>query len=86
LNLKLDEEGKRLREAFEVNPKVVVSENGYCRGKCFKARFGFMEVVVVLPEVEGYPDDVLEVVAPVNLRRKFGLKDGDLVVLSILLE
>jgi len=86
LNLKLDEEGKRLRRVLEVNPTVIASENGYCRGKCFKARLGFIDVVVIIPEVEGYPDDMLEVVAPVNLRESFGLKDGELVVLSIVLE
>lgn len=31
---------------------------------------------VVLPDVDGYPDDQLEIIAAVNLREHFGLSDG----------
>lgn len=88
LNLKLDEYGKRVKKVLEkTNSIVIVPEDGYCRGKCFKVRvMDSVEGAVVIPEVEGYPDNLLEVVVPINLREKFGLKDGDLVVLDILVE
>lgn len=34
---------------------------------------------VVLPEVADYPDDQVEVIAPVNLREALGIADGDMV-------
>lgn len=32
---------------------------------------------ILLPEVENYPQDKIEIVAPVRLKEKFGLRDGD---------
>ena len=39
---------------------------------------------IVLPMVEGYPEDQIEIVASDNLRAYFALDDGDLVTLQIL--
>ncbi|MEM1566082.1 MAG: DUF120 domain-containing protein [Candidatus Bathyarchaeia archaeon] len=81
LNLLLEESDLNIREALEnANPIPIVPEPGYCGGKCFKASImSSVEGAVVIPEVEGYPKNVLEVIAPMNLREKFGLKDGDTV-------
>jgi len=88
LNLRLNGEDKKVKKALEeADSVIIVPESGYCRGKCFKARI--MESVdgaVIIPEVEGYPDDVLEVIAPINLRERFRLKDGDYVELSLTFE
>jgi len=88
LNLRLNGEDKKVKKALEEADSVIIlPESGYCRGKCFKARI--MESVdgaVIIPEVEGYPDDVLEVIAPINLRERFRLKDGDYVELSLTFE
>lgn len=88
LNLKLDEEGKRARKILEkANSMVIVPEEGFCHGKCFRARvMDSINGAIVIPKVEGYPDDMLEVIAPISLREKFRLRDGDTVVLDILLE
>jgi len=53
------------------------SPEGFHEGRCFKALI--MEKLwgaVVVPDVPEYPHDLLEILAPVNLREKFGLKDG----------
>lgn len=60
---------------------------GFLRGKCFKALV--MERVkgaVVMPEVPEYPADVLEVLAPVNLRKTLRLRNGEKVQIIIYLE
>lgn len=50
----------------------------FCDAVCYRVRLeGQVEGVIVLPGVDGYPDDVLEVVAPVRLRDRFCLSDGD---------
>jgi riboflavin kinase len=37
---------------------------------------------VLLPEVEDYPRDKIEVVAPVRLKEALGVKDGDPLILE----
>jgi len=37
---------------------------------------------IVFPERSNLPDDIAEIIAPVNLRKKFGLKDGAKVKVS----
>ena len=37
---------------------------------------------VLLPAVEGYPQDKIEVVAPVRLKDRFGVNDGDQLTLE----
>jgi CTP-dependent riboflavin kinase len=40
---------------------------------------------VVIPQVEDYPDEELEIVADQNLRKKLHLHDGDTVRVSVFL-
>jgi riboflavin kinase len=86
LNLQLTNETdiKRLRK---MNGIKIIPEKGYYEGKCFKALIkGKVEGAVVLPDVPGYPTDVLEVLAPINLRENLGLKDGVEIEVIITLE
>lgn len=50
--------------------------------KCFRATVGGLGAAAVLP-LRGHHRDVLEVVAPVNLRDKLGLREGDEVVVRV---
>lgn len=55
----------------------IKSSEGFHEGRCFKALI--MEKLwgaVVVPDVPKYPNDLLEILAPVNLRETLGLKDG----------
>ena len=45
-----------------------------------------LRCAVVIPEIPGYPEDVIEVTAAANLRKKLGLKDGDCLEIDVLLE
>ena len=86
LNLRLQNEMdvNRLRKA---NGITIIPEKGYYEGKCFKALvMGKVEGAVVLPDVPKYPADVLEVLAPVNLRETLGLKDGAEIEVTITIE
>jgi CTP-dependent riboflavin kinase len=57
---------------------------GNCAARCYSARLaGRQEAALVVPLVAGYPDDVLELLAPVRLRDTLGLSDGDLVEVEI---
>ena len=86
LNIRLVEDRakrKTLMNAFKID---IVPASGFCRGKLFKAQLmDFEECAVVIPEVAGYPEDVIEIVASTNLRERLRLKDGDSVQVEITL-
>lgn len=88
LNLMLNGNCPKIREALtKTKPILIMPAPGYCRGRCFKAYvMGLAEGAIVIPEIHDYPENVLEVIAPVNLRERFGLKDGDLVEISVIIE
>ena len=87
LNIKLTEGIVELQKlskkakAMEISPA-----KGFCRGRCFHAYFmDTLKCAIVIPEVENYPEDMLEIIAPINLREKFKLKDGETVDVKIML-
>lgn len=41
-----------------------------------------LEGAVVVPQVQGYPTDKIEIIAPVNLRETLSLRDGDEVTIT----
>jgi riboflavin kinase len=66
------------RAGFEILPA-----SGYCRGRLFKAILDGVECAVIVPELVGYSEDIVEVVAPVNLKEKLCLLDGSLVKVEV---
>lgn len=69
----------RKADGFEILPAP-----GFCRGKLFKAYlFDDVKCAVVIPEVAGYPEDLLEIIAVENLKETLGLKDSDEVKVKI---
>jgi len=86
LNLRLINETDihELRKAKGIKIKP---EEGYCEGKIFKALLiRKVEIAVILPDVPEYPADVLEILAPVNLRKTLELKDGVEIEVTITIE
>ena len=77
LNLQLSP-GTDVKELRDTTKGIKIkSSEGFHEGRCFKALI--MEKLwgaVVVPDVPGYPHDLLEILAPVNLRETLGLKDG----------
>jgi riboflavin kinase len=86
LNIRLSEEnGKRKKLLEKTHAIKVRPAEGYCNGKLIKAFIGNLECAIVVPEVAGYPKDVLEVIAPVNLRETLQLEDGGEVTVTVTL-
>jgi len=86
LNLQLasrmDTENLRKAEGIKIEPP-----EGFHGGRCFKALvMGKVLGAVVVPDVQGYPPDLLEILAPVNLRRVLELRDGMEVEVTVWLE
>ena len=87
LNIKLSEEYSDLKNLLKrMKGMAITPTNDFCRGKCFRAYLmDGVECAIVIPEVGDYPEDLMEIVAPVNLREKIHLKDGDTIEVKILL-
>ncbi|RLI04924.1 hypothetical protein DRO26_03685 [Candidatus Bathyarchaeota archaeon] len=87
LNLKIEsEEYNKLLQELRKHPGVelVPPSPDFCRAVCFRVKVnGKVEGVIVLPHVQDYYTNILEVIAPVKLRDEFNLKDGDKVTLEI---
>ncbi|MBC7130185.1 CTP-dependent riboflavin kinase, partial [Candidatus Bathyarchaeota archaeon] len=76
LNIKVDDELK-LRKMLSENQSIeILPEKGYCTAKCIMVYVGGVKCAIIIPEVDGYPGNVMEIIAPVSLREKLGLKDG----------
>jgi riboflavin kinase len=84
LNIHLSDKSTEHRKLLENAASLTVRPaEGYYNGKLFKASIGMLECAIVIPEVAGYPENVLEIIAPVNLREKLQLADGDDVTVTV---
>jgi len=85
LNIKLTEGIAKFKLLKKAKAIEILPAEGFCRGRCFNACFmDTLKCAIVIPEVENYPEDILEIIAPINLREKFKLKDGDIVDVQIM--
>jgi riboflavin kinase len=86
LNLKISNKN-RIKFLQKAKGIIIKPEPGYTEGKCFRAMFlNRIECAVVLPNVPNYPSDLLEIIAPINLRKNFSLKDRMIVQIDIRIE
>jgi riboflavin kinase len=84
LNIMLSEESVKHRKMLEKATFMqVCPAEGYCSGKIFKAFVDVLECAIIIPEVAGYPENVLEIIAPANLREKLQLADGDEITVTV---
>lgn len=77
---------QRWRRTLALQPGIRLEPApGFCAAKCFRVRLNErLDAAAVFPEVDGYPEDKLELVAPLHLRTALGLRDGDRVQLRLL--
>jgi riboflavin kinase len=86
LNLALPEKVRINTLLGESKGYIILARKGFFSGRFYRALM--MRTVygaLVRPDVPGYPDNVAELVAPVCLREKLNLKDGDEVEVELLL-
>lgn len=82
LNLTLLEDALAASRALKSEPGVLIRppDATFCDGRAYPVRIGGrLPGAIVVPEVPGYPDSQLELVAAVPLRELLGLADGDSV-------
>ncbi len=86
LNLCVEEsEARKLGRALSGNEGIkIIPEKGFFSARCFKALvMNQVEGAIVIPEKPNYSPDVLEILAPISLREKLLLTDGDEVEVTV---
>jgi len=67
------------RRAIAIEPAA-----GFCAAKCLPVRVNArIDAVWIIPDVPGYPGDLIELMAPVSLREALGPKVGDVIQIEI---
>lgn len=63
--------------------KILPPTPVFAIAKCFVARIRARDAVLMRPMLDDYPRDVLELIAPVNLRAALNLADGEAVEVCV---
>ena len=86
LNLRLERaEDLAIWKELRSQPgQLLEPEKGYCAARCYPVSVeGQVSGAIVLPAVPSYPSNVVELLAPVNLREALGLVDGGAVTIAL---
>ncbi len=90
LNLKIPKEQLYFRRRLDEEEGILIEgfstpDRTFGEVKAFKCKIDGIEGAIVMPKRTHYPEDVLEVIAPVKLRDALKLKDGDYVEVEVIL-
>ena len=90
LNLMLTDQSIVLKKKLDESEGISINgfqsrQRTFGGGKCFRAMIDKIKGAVILPDRSHYPDEVLEAIAPENLRESLHLKDGDMVEVRVLI-
>ena len=85
LNVRLGTTEQAAFDRLKAAPGVLLEpQPGFCAARCFPVLLeGRVKAAVVWPQVEGYPRDQLELLAPVRLRDELGLRDGSPITIVV---
>jgi len=91
LNLSLNDESTRRRAALENAEGIPIDEwenedRTFGAATCYEASVEGVDAHVIRPHRSHYPEDTLEVIAPVKIRDKLDLDYGDEVTVEVSLE
>lgn len=83
-----EKEAKLLEKTFKDFKGIEITPaSSFLRASCFKALImNKVKGAIVIPEKPNYPSNVLEILAPVYLRKALSLKDNDEVEITIFLD
>ena len=84
LNIRVDEEETQRILVERGKERLVHRTEGFCDAILVKGSVnGVYDCGVIIPLVEGYDGHLLEIVAPVHLKRALEIEDGDEVILQV---
>ncbi|MEH6473914.1 MAG: DUF120 domain-containing protein [Halopseudomonas sp.] len=85
LNLVLEDPDSQVTwTALRGTSGIRIDNSGGCEARCYRVRIaGRVDGAIVLPEVGRYPQNQIEVIAPIGLRSELGITDGEDIALEI---
>ena len=87
LNVKLDPLSIELRKRISANVTIsgfTDQNRTFGSGTCFNVKISDIKGAVITPERTHYPEDIIEVIAPVNLRQHLNVRDGSTVAVEVI--
>lgn len=87
LNVKLDAKSIDIRKKITENIRITgfTDQNRtFGKGTCFRIRISDIDGAVITPERTHYPEDIIEIIAPVNLRDHLDIKDGNKINVEVI--
>ena len=63
----------------------IIPADGFCHGLIIPALITSQKCAIIVPVVANYPKNVIEIIAPRNLRISLNLKNGDEVLVHLCL-
>jgi len=87
LNIKLDAPSIDIRKGISAYLKIsgfTKDNRTFGRGSCFNITIMDIKGAVIVPERTHYPEDIIEIIAPVNLRKYLNLVDGSAVEVEVI--
>ncbi|MDY6966649.1 MAG: winged helix-turn-helix domain-containing protein/riboflavin kinase [Halobacteriota archaeon] len=90
LNLNLNEQSTILRRKLNEHNGIEIAgfkseDRSFGGGKCFHSRIEDENCAVIIPDRTHYPPDILEILAPANLRDRLCVSDGDEITIMVML-
>ncbi len=87
LNIKLDPASIEIRKRISLDIKIsgFTTENrtfGNC--SCFNVMIDDVKGAVIVPERTHYPEDIIEIIAPLNMREHLNIRDSSAVEVEVI--
>ena len=86
LNIKTNKE--QIESLKKINP---IRIDGYEKGNktfyganCYKAKINNINGAIIIPDMNKHKEDITEFIAPVNLKSKLKIKDGDRIKIELI--
>lgn len=86
LNIKLDTPSIGIRKGISGDISIsgfMTDNRTFGSGSCFNIMIKDIKGAVIVPERTHYPEDIIEIIAPVNLRESLDVKDGSIVEVEV---
>jgi riboflavin kinase len=88
LNIRLDPSSLPIRKRLDQREWIPIEgftadERTFGNARCLPCRIMQTPCGIVIPGRSHYPDDILEIIAPVSLREAYGLEDTDMVAVEV---
>ena len=88
LNLEISEDDLPLIESLdrEKGIELISPDPEFCNGKAFPISLGEISAAIIMPEakVRVHPQNIIEVIAPLNIKAALDVKDGDTVTVALI--